>query len=129
MKRRRRRQTANIDITPLIDVLFMLIIFFVLTASFVQGRIEVALPVGGGEAAATGAVTLTVEKNGRIYWDGRETSRGEIARLATRSRGREIVIAADKDASYGAVADILEILRGEGIGSAGLLMRGGKEWQ
>ena len=36
-----RRRGADVDITPLIDVLFMLIIFFVLTAAFVQGAIEI----------------------------------------------------------------------------------------
>lgn len=103
----------------------MLIIFFVLTASFVQGRIEVELPGGSGEPLTDNAVTLTVEKGGRMLWDGREATREEIVRLARQTEGREILIAGDKEAAYGDVAEILEILRKEGVGSAGLLLSGG----
>lgn len=123
--RQRKHRRADIDITPLIDVLFMLIIFFVLTASFIQGRIEVALPAGEGEPLGKEAVTLSVEKGGRILWDGREVAREEIAKLALEAGTREILIAGDKEAAYGDVAEVLEILRKEGIGSAGLLMHGG----
>lgn len=122
--RRRRQRRADIDITPLIDVLFMLIIFFVLTASFIQGRIEVDLPAGGGGPAANGAVTLSVGKGGKIYWNGLEVERGEIARLAREAKGKEIMVAGDRDAAYGDVAAVLEILRAEGVGSAGLLTQG-----
>lgn len=125
MARGRRHGTANIDITPLIDVLFMLIIFFVLTASFTQGYIEVALPAGGGAPPDKRAVTLTVEKDGGLLWDGRRITSGELAELASASAGREIVIAGDLEAPYGEVAGALEILRREGVSSTGLLMRGG----
>lgn len=123
MKRRRGRR-ADIDITPLIDVLFMLIIFFVLTASFAQGRIEVDLPNGGGEPAAEGAVTLSVGKGGGLLWNGREVRREDIAELAREAKGKEIMVAGDKEAAYGDVAAVLEILRAEGVGSAGLLTQG-----
>lgn len=126
MKRRRQRRTADIDITPLIDVLFMLIIFFVLMASFIQGSIEVALPLGGGTPISGGAIVVTVEKNGEILWNGLPAETSDIARLARAAEGREIVIAGDRDAPYGAVAKILQILRKEGVGTAGLLM-GGEE--
>lgn len=126
MRRSRQRRTADIDITPLIDVLFMLIIFFVLMASFIQGSIEVALPLGGGAPVSGGAVVITVEKNGEILWDGRPAKAVDIARLARAAGGREIVIAGDRDAPYGAVAEILQILRKEGVSTAGLLMGGEK---
>lgn len=126
MKRRRQRRTADIDITPLIDVLFMLIIFFVLMASFIQGSIEVALPLGGGAPLESSAIVVTVEKSGAILWNGRPAEVAEIARLARAAEGREIVIAGDRDAPYGSVAEILQILRKEGVGTAGLLM-GGEE--
>lgn len=119
--RRRRQRRADIDITPLIDVLFMLIIFFVLTASFTQGFIEVDLPAVGGVPAANNAVTLSVGKNGRITWNGRDITRSEIAGLAREAKGKEIMVAGDRDAIYSDVADVLEILRKEGVGSAGLL--------
>ena len=66
MRRRKTRGSAEIDITPLIDMLFMLIIFFVLTASFVQGKLDVKLPQGEGDSSDTrGAVVLTDRE--RLY--------------------------------------------------------------
>ncbi|NLB82863.1 MAG: biopolymer transporter ExbD, partial [Synergistaceae bacterium] len=55
---RRRRRGIDLDITPLIDVLFMLIIFFVLTATFLSGQIVVDLPQGEGVREGTGGSLL-----------------------------------------------------------------------
>ena len=122
-----RRARIELDITPLIDVLFMLIIFFVLTANFLQGRIEVDLPAG--EAASDveeSSLLLTVRRDGSVLWEGREREAGEIAALAAEAAAekREILIAGDREAPYGSVARVLEILRREGVASAGLAMQG-----
>lgn len=119
--RRRRQRRADIDITPLIDVLFMLIIFFVLTASFTQGRIDVDLPSGGGAQASNETITLSVGNGGRITWNEREIELSEIARLVREAKGREIMVAGGREAVYGDVVAVLEILRKEGVTSAGLL--------
>ena len=126
MRRRKSRRFADIDITPLIDVLFMLIIFFVLTATFIQGKLDIDLPSGEGTASdMKRALTLTVEKDGTIFWDGVKVSREELPVLARGVREREILIAGDKSAPYGKVAEVLSILKKEGISSAGLLMDSG----
>ena len=126
MRRRKTRGSAEIDITPLIDVLFMLIIFFVLTASFVQGKLDVKLPQGEGDSSDTrGAVVLTVTAEGRLFWNGREMNRSELAYAAEVNKGREILIAGDEGVPYGEVASVLSLLRGEGVTSAGLLLSGG----
>ncbi len=123
----RRRRRPELDITPLIDVLFMLIIFFVLTANFLQGRIEVDLPVG--EAAAKteeNALLLTVRKDGSVLWGDRETRMEELAPLAAEAAAarRDILLAGDREAPYGAVAEVLNVLRREGIVSTGLALQG-----
>ena len=126
VRRRKSRRFADIDITPLIDVLFMLIIFFVLTASFIQGKLDVDLPTGESETSEMkNALTVTVEKDGTIFWEGIKVTKEEIPELARGSREREIIIAGDKNAPYGRVAEVLSILRKEGVTSAGLLMEGG----
>lgn len=122
-----RRARAELDITPLIDVLFMLIIFFVLTANFLQGKIEVDLPQGE-TASEIGErpLLLTVRKDGVVLWDGREAASEELASLAADAavQKREVLLAGDKEAPYGAVARVLEILRREGLDSAGLALQG-----
>ena len=124
MRRRKSRRFADIDITPLIDVLFMLIIFFVLTATFIQGKLDIDLPSGKGETPdVKSTLTLTVERDGTIFWEGVRISEGELPELARGAR--EILIAGDKNAPYGRIAEVLSILRKEGITSAGLLTESG----
>ena len=125
MSGRRNRRHAEIDITPLIDVLFMLIIFFVLTASFVQGKLDVQLPSGEGSSADTqGAVIVTVAADRKIFWDGREVTREELKKLAAESKGREMLVAGDEKVPYGDIAGLLSLLRKEGVTSAGLMLSG-----
>ncbi len=123
----RRRRRPELDITPLIDVLFMLIIFFVLTANFLQGRIEVDLPVGEAVAKTEeNALLLTVRKDGSVLWGDRETRTEELAPLAAEAAAarRDILLAGDREAPYGAVAEVLDVLRREGIVSTGLALQG-----
>lgn len=127
MRRHKSRHFADIDITPLIDVLFMLIIFFVLTATFIQGKLDIDLPSAVGESSdMKSAMTLTVEKDGTIFWNGRAVTREELTELVRNPENREILIAGDKNVPYGRIAEVLSILRKEGISSAGLLMGAGE---
>ena len=126
MKNKRRR-LADIDITPLIDMMFMLIIFFVLTSSFVNGKVNVELPQGKSVAANTeSTVTVSVLADGTVQWDGKTVSLSQLAEIAKASGKKEVLLAGDKAASYGQVARVLAVLRHEGICSAGLLMQGDK---
>jgi biopolymer transport protein ExbD len=128
--RRAERGGADVDITPLIDVLFMLIIFFVLTAVFVQGTIEVDLPRGGPSDAPEGRpVVVTVTGGSRILWAGEEVSPESLPSLVSRAiaASDDILIAGDRDASYGDVAELLDRLRGLGIKSVGLAFEGGEK--
>lgn len=128
MARRGRNKSADIDITPLIDVLFMLIIFFVLTASFVQGNLKVDLPAGEGAPTDTrGAVILTIASAGRFMWDGREVTKDELPHLAAQLNGRKLLVAGDKEVPYGSVAKVLSLLRASGVPSAGLMLAGEQE--
>lgn len=125
MAGRRNRRHAEIDITPLIDVLFMLIIFFVLTASFVQGKLDVQLPSGEGSSAdMQGAVIVTVAADRKIFWNGREVTKEELKKLAAAANGREMLVAGDEKVPYGEVAALLSLLRKEGVTSAGLMLSG-----
>ena len=123
----RSRRKVDLDITPLIDVLFMLIIFFVLTTSFVQGKIEVDLPHGEGTPPREGRTLLvSVRSDGTVLWDGVPAARVDVPVLAAHAvaESRDILLAGDRAAPYGAVAELLELLRSEGLDSAGLALQG-----
>ena len=123
MKNKRRR-VADIDITPLIDMMFMLIIFFVLTSSFINGKLNVELPTGKAVSAnAEAAVTVSVLADGSVQWNGRTVSMERLAELARASQPRDVLVAGDKAANYGMVARVLALLKAEGISSAELLIQ------
>lgn len=123
----RKRMQPDLDLTPLIDVLFMLILFFVMTASLLQGQISVRLPSGEGTALQGQPVILEILANGSFRYDGKEVDRVElIARARQDDRtGRDIVVAADRTVPYGRVTSLLEALRLEGVQDVGLALEGG----
>ena len=124
----RRRLQPDLDLTPLIDVLFMLVLFFVLSASLLQGQISVRLPAGQGAALRGSPVVLEIPLDGKLRYDGNELDTPSAVECARRDTagGRELVIAADKGVPYGRVAAILEALRSAGVQDVGLALEGGK---
>lgn len=118
----RGRRGAEIDITPLIDVLFMLIIFFVLTTAFVQGAVEVDLPRGEGAPSDKNPVVVTVAKDASLLWAGKTVSRADLPGLVREAvaRSEDILLAGNRSAPYGAVAELLEELRRLGVPSVGI---------
>ena len=128
-RRKERRGGIGIDITPLIDVLFMLIIFIVLTAAFVQGSIVVELPVGDPPPIAEeNPVVLTITRDLKLMWGGEEVSRDRIPALVTEAveRSRDILVAGDREAKYGDVAELLDELRRLGAKNVGIAFEAGE---
>jgi biopolymer transport protein ExbD len=130
---RTKRRGADIDITPLIDILFMLIIFFVLAASFLQGRLIVELPQGKGETAPTEKLLLVnLARDGSILWGDVVLSAPVVSedlfRLARESLSaeREILVAGDRSVPYGEVAALLDALRDAGVSRLGLALQGAR---
>ena len=123
-----RRGSPDLDITPLIDILFMLILFFVLAATFDRGGLSVDLPRGTQRDPASRPFTLTVTPQGTILAEGVPVPPGEAARLAEAAArgGRSVALGGDRKAPYGVVAELLDALRARGVRSVGLLTRQGE---
>lgn len=118
--RRARSRSSAIDVTPLIDVLFMLIIFFVLTTAFVRGAIDVELPRGDASPIdGRPPVVVTVGKDSSLTWEGKPITIVEAAARA-RAQSADVLVAGDSDAPYGAVAQVLDALREAGLSHASL---------
>ena len=121
---RRNRNLPEIELTPLIDVLFMLIVFFVLTAVFSESSLPVKLPGAAGEHSQGNSVTLTLDSQGRVFIGRDALSADEAVErsFSSYSDGKKILVAADRDVPYGDVISLLEKLRDRGVESAGLLV-------
>lgn len=111
---------SDINVTPFVDVALVLLIIFMVTATYIVARsIPVDLPQAGtGEdVVTTFAVTLTVD--GSTYLDGKRIDdaglRSKIGSARSKNADVRIVIAADKKVEHGRVVHIIDIVRKEGV--------------
>ena len=112
---------SGINVTPLVDITLVLLIIFMVTATYiVRQAIQIDLPRAANAGESTGttlAVMLT--RDGDIYLDGRkrdETALRDAAReAAAKDKDTRVIISADKNALHGAVVHVLDLIKGEGI--------------
>ena len=111
---------SEINITPFVDVTLVLLIIFMVTATYIVAKsIPVDLPEAGtGEdIVTTFAVTMT--NDGNMYLDGTKTDEGQL-RLKLSLAKKEnkdirVVIDADKELSHGKVVHVIDLVRKEGV--------------
>lgn len=127
MTRRRRYEEPaedviqGINVTPLVDVVLVLLIVFMVTATYiVKETIEVELPraASGGESVGT-TLNLVLDKDGVLYLDGAPSSM-ELARQAVRAalaedEGARAVISADRSVPHGEVVEVIDLVKTEGM--------------
>jgi biopolymer transport protein ExbD len=109
--------------TPMVDIAFLLLIFFMATTQFKPPEeISVVLPASTSEIKVpeTGIIVITVNKEGRIFIGDETGAAGEVpqgeiltAIVGARSRrpGARVVVKGDKGADFGFVADVMDALQ------------------
>jgi biopolymer transport protein ExbD len=117
---RRAEDEPEINLVPLIDVILVLIIFFVVTTTFdARSVLKLELPRAGGEAAQTQgrALSLLVNAEGRYFVDDREALRTDVESLkrtigevAGDDRDRPVLLRADARTPHQAVVTALDAL-------------------
>jgi len=118
-KRRVKIEKGMVDLTPLVNVFFLLFIFFLFTSSFIfQPGIKVNLPKAlTSEVIQQEGVVITITGNDKVYLNEREITTDEIAsnlRLLAKT-GTPLLIKADSKASLGRVVEIWDMCRNEGV--------------
>ncbi|MBI5025391.1 MAG: protein TolR [Nitrospirae bacterium] len=119
---RKRRALSEINVTPLVDVMLVLLIIFMVTAPLLQQGIDVNLPQARGkELPTTERIILTIKSNGKIYINETHI---DIATLKSKLAGRanrEVFLKADKSVPYGLVVEVMGELREAGIEKLGMV--------
>ena len=121
--RRRRGLSTDINVTPLVDIMLVLLIIFMLTAHLIAKQaIEVQLPKAAQSTAippTTLAVTLTRE--GRMYLNGAATTPDALKNTVRESIAKDaktqVIIAGDKNVSHGRVVWVLDLVKTLGVTS------------
>ena len=130
--RQRRAAMASINITPLVDVLLVLLIIFMVTAPLLQAAIPIALPDSKAKPTnrAHRQVTVTVAAGGKTYLDGTELEPELIARrIAVLPRDTDgsppiVALRADRSIGYGRVIAVMGDLNQAGITAISLVTGG-----
>ena len=112
----------QIDIVPLIDCVFLLLIFFMLTSSFViMPGINVKLPKAvTSQAIDSRSLTIVISSEDIIYIEDKPQTIGEIEDFIKKGKFGSIFIKADRDASLGAVVQIWDLCKRFGIEKIGI---------
>jgi len=121
---------ADINIVPLVDIILVVLIIFMVTATTFSGKeVEVELPKAssGGDPSAA-PLTVQVNSSGRYFLDGSEVDESAI-RLEAEKRSAlnpesQAVISADVSASHGAVVRALDAVKSGGIAKLAVSVEG-----
>ena len=128
-KQRKLKTKASIDMTPMLDVVFQLIIFFLVSTTFaILPGISVKLPESEtSENTSNLGITITAEKNGNIYFNDKkvnfETLSLELNSFDVKSIKKEefpVTLEADSDVKNGTIVQIFDIIRKNGYASVNL---------
>ena len=119
---------SDINVTPLVDVMLVLLIIMMIVAPLLQQGVSVKLPVATNttEKPDTQEQTvLAIDSNKRFYLNAVPVQKDDLQRRVTEiletKKDRIVIIKADEDVEYSAVMDAMDQLRATGIEDMGLI--------
>lgn len=120
---------SEINVTPLVDVMLVLLIIFILTVPVLTHTVALELPKAQNQPSRTetGMVTIAVARDGAILWDGEPLTEDELdARLlsvASQEEQPDIQIRGDRHAEYGNVVKAMAAAQRAGIKKLGFITK------
>ncbi|MFT2091334.1 ExbD/TolR family protein [Paraglaciecola sp. 2405UD69-4] len=114
-------EDAEIDMTPMLDIVFIMLIFFIVTTVFVkEAGIDVNKPNGTQSVMPKNAnIFIAVTADEKVWIDKREVDidsvRANLERLMAEQPSDVIIIQADKEAEHGVVVDVMDQIKSAGI--------------
>ena len=122
---KRSNIAGTLSLTPLIDVVFLLLIFFLVTSEFEdeERRLDIVLPSATSAVPMTGKpreVIVDIDSAGTVYLRGEVTPLSELERLlqkavADNPTNQSVVIRADQSSSFGPVVSVMDLCNRTGV--------------
>ena len=123
----RRRPLAEINVTPFVDVMLVLLVIFMATATLLVPGVPVDLPKTKAQALAQDQepLTITVKKDGRIYLQDKAIAPVDLAArtaaIAGSGYNQRVFVRGDAAVAYGRVVEVMGILHDAGFTKVGLV--------
>ena len=118
---------ADINVTPMVDVMLVLLVIFIITAPMFTHAIKLDLPTAQSAPAPEKpeTITLGIDAAGKLYWNDQQVSSDELdARLAAASGKQpqpELQLRADKSTRYQTIAEVMAAAQGAGMTKLGFV--------
>ncbi len=123
-KYKKSRESAKLDLTPLIDVVFLLIIFFMVTTTFNNfGSVQIDLPSSTiQQTYKTKSIEIIIDKDGNyhISEDGKITQIQFSEIDSYLKTAKEATVSADKNLKYQVIMDVITKIKENGVDNLGL---------
>ena len=118
---------SEINVTPLVDVMLVLLIIFMVTAPMMQSGIQVNLPSAETRSnPSSGGLVITVTKDHYIYMEDKVINmfllESQVKNYFLGKEKKTVFLKADKEVSYGYVIDVMDALKKAGVETVGMII-------
>ena len=120
---------ADINVTPLVDVMLVLLIIFMITAPMMSQGVDVDLPETTAKPLAQKEkpITITINRKGEISIEKTKVShrllRQRLEKLAVKGKDRPVFLNADKNVAYGEVVKVMAAVKDSGFDKLGMITK------
>jgi biopolymer transport protein ExbD len=119
----KKKRSTEVNLTPMIDIIFNLLIFFLITAVISQKGLNLKLPESStAEKRPKKSLEITVTKDEAILFDGKEVSKSDVEKVLREEKNRpasqkadSIVLKSDAQAPFGIFVSIMDTARKLGL--------------
>jgi biopolymer transport protein TolR len=124
------RPMSDINVTPLVDVMLVLLVIFILAAPLMASRLALELPqaetpVAAPATPADAVLALSVDAAGQVFWDERPVTtpvlRERLQEAARRNPATELQLRADTRVPYGQVVQLIGLAQSAGLSRIGFV--------
>ncbi|MGS0741176.1 ExbD/TolR family protein [Glaciimonas sp. GG7] len=118
---------ADINITPMVDVMLVLLVIFIITAPLFTHAVKVDLPTAQSAPAPEKpeTIALSIDRAGKMFWNDAPVAESELpARLIAAARHQpqpELQLRADKDTRYQVLAEVMSLAQNNGLTKIGFV--------
>ncbi|MGS5089290.1 ExbD/TolR family protein [Hydrogenophaga sp. A37] len=125
----RHEPMSDINVTPLVDVMLVLLVIFIITAPLMSSRLELELPKASEPVAASAEpeafISISVDPQGQVFWDEQPVDPAELKKRLTETAQRnpetELQLRADTAVPYGRVVQLIGLAQSVGLSRIGFV--------